>query len=241
MKTTTKKLFSLLLLIVTLSSCNVNMFNQINGNRNVITEDRSSKEIFSRIKVSSGLDLYLNQGSRNRITVEADENLHDIIVTEIDNGVLKIYTEKGIWNAKSKKIHVTVKNIESLTATSGANVFTNDEIKADNIKVSANSGARIDLYLEANTVETNATSGSDIDIFGSTVNHISSASSGASIDAYELESRNVNVTVSSGANINIYASESLNASASSGGDIDFKGDPKEISKKSSSGGSVSAK
>lgn len=107
MKTITKKLLSILFLATLLSSCNVNMFNRVNGNRNVVTEDRKANEDFTKVKVSTGLDLYLIQGNSTKITVEADENLQDIIITEVKNGVLKVYSEKNIWRAKSRKVYVT--------------------------------------------------------------------------------------------------------------------------------------
>ena len=241
MKSTTKKLLALLFVSVLMSSCNVNMFNRVNGNSNVVTADRSTSQKFTKIKVSTGLDLYLSQGTKNKVTLEADENLHDIIITEVNDGVLKIYSEKNIWQAKARKVYVTVKNLEGLTATSGSDVYTEDVLKVETIKVSATSGADIRIALDADTVETSATSGSDIRISGTANNHTSRANSGASIEAYKLISKNATVNVSSGADINIYASESINAKASSGGDIDFKGNPREINKKSSSGGSVSAK
>jgi len=241
MKSTTKKLLALLFVSVLMSSCNVNMFNRVNGNRNVVTADRSTSQKFTKIKVSTGLDLYLSQGTKNKVTLEADENLHDIIITEVNDGVLKIYSEKNIWQAKARKVYVTVKNLEGLTATSGSDVYTEDVLKVETIKISATSGADIRIALDADTVETSATSGSDIRISGTANNHTSRANSGASIEAYKLISKNATVNVSSGADINIYASESINAKASSGGDIDFKGNPREINKKSSSGGSVSAK
>lgn len=241
MKASTKTFFSILFLATLLSSCNVNMFNRVNGNRNVVTEERNLKEDFTKIKVSTGLDLYISQGTSNEITVEADENLHDIIITEVKNGVLKIYSEENIWKAKARKIYVTVETLEGITATSGSDVYTKETIKVNDIKVSATSGADIRISLDANSVSSSATSGSDIEISGVASNHSSSATSGASIDAYDLHSKNVNVKVSSGADINIYASESITAKASSGGDIDFKGNPKKVSKKSSSGGDISKK
>lgn len=241
MKTSIKKLFSLLFLATLLSSCNVNMFNSISGNRNVITENRSTKGNFTKIVVSTGLDLYITQGSSNTIAVEADENLQEIIITEIKDGVLKVYSEKNIWKAESRKVHVTIKTLESLTATSGADVYTNGNLKTNNVRFIATSGADIRVSLDANTVETISTSGSDIEVSGIANHHISSATSGSSIDAYDLHSKNVTASVTSGANINVYATESITANATSGGDIDYKGNPKQVNKKSSSGGDITAK
>jgi hypothetical protein len=241
MKNSITKIITILFVATIFSSCGVDMFNRVNGNRNVVTQDRSVKDDFTKIKVSTGLDLYISQGSRNEITVEADENLQDIIMTEVRDGVLKIYSEKNIWRAKARKIYVTISNLEEITATSGSDVYAKETLKVNDIKISATSGADIRISVDANTVETNSTSGSGIEISGIANNHNSKATSGSSIDGYELRSKNANAKVTSGADINIYASESINAKASSGGDIDFKGNPKKVNKKSSSGGSVSAK
>jgi hypothetical protein len=241
MKIANHKILTLLFVATLFSSCAVDMFNRVNGNRNVVTEDRSTKEDFTKIKVSTGLDLYISQGSKNQITVEADENLQEIIRTEVNDGILKIYSKKNIWKAKARKVYVTIKNLEALTATSGADVYTNEALEVNNLNINATSGADIHVSVDANTIETTATSGSNIEVSGASNNHISKATSGASIDAYQLQSKNVTVKVTSGANINVYASESIDAKATSGGDIDFKGSPKKVNKKTSSGGSVSAK
>jgi len=241
MKIATQKILTFLLITALFSSCAVDMFNRVNGNRNVVTEDRSTKEDFTKIKVSTGLELYISLGSKNKITVEADENLQDIIITKVNDGVLKIYSEKNIWKAKARKIYVTTKSLEAIAANSGAAVYAKETLKISNLKISATSGADINISVDANTVETSATSGSGIEVSGRTENHRSSSTSGASIDAYALQSKHVNVRVTSGANINVYASESIDAKATSGGGIDFKGNPKKVNKKTSSGGSISAK
>jgi hypothetical protein len=241
MKTSSTKLLTILFIATLFSSCAIDMFNRATGNRNVITEDRSAKEDFTKIKVSTGLELYISQGLKNQITVEADENLQDIIITEIQDGMLKIYSEKNIWRAKARKIYVTIENLEAIAATSGSDVYANETLKVNNLNISATSGSDINISVDANTVETNATSGSDIEVSGVSNNHISKATSGASIDAYQLQSKNVSAKVTSGADINVYASESIVAKATSGGDIDFMGNPKKVDKKTSSGGSVSAK
>lgn len=241
MKTPITKILTLLFVATLFSSCAVDMFNKVSGNRNVVTENRDTKEDFTKIRVSNGLELHLFQGSKNKISVEADENLQEIIITEVKDGVLKIYAEKSIWKSKARKVYVTFKTLESLTATSGSDVYTKETIKVDNIEISTTSGADINMSIDANSIETSATSGSDIEVSGTANNHITRATSGASIEAYQLRSKNVTAKVTSGADINVYASESINARATSGGDIDYRGNPKNVDKKESSGGDISAK
>lgn len=241
MKTPIKKILTLLFVATLFSSCAVDMFNKVSGNRNVVTENRDTKEDFTKIRVSNGLELHLFQGSKNKISVETDENLQEIIITEVKDGVLKIYAEKNIWKSKARKVYVTFKSLESLTATSGSDVYTKETIKVDNIEISTTSGADINISINANSIETSATSGSDIEVSGTANNHTTRATSGASIEAYQLRSKNVTAKVTSGADINVYASESINARATSGGDIDYRGNPKNVDKKESSGGDISAK
>ncbi|MCI2229544.1 DUF2807 domain-containing protein [Polaribacter sp. MSW13] len=241
MKNSITKIITFLLITSMFSSCGVDMFNRINGNKNVISQNRKTSENFTGIKVSTGIDLYITQGPKNQITVEADENLHDIIITEVEDGVLKVYSEKNIWRAKAKKVHVTIKNLDLLKATSGSDVYSKTIINTNQISITATSGADINISVNATSVETNSTSGSDIEISGTTTHHTSNATSGASIDAYKLKSKNTITKATSGADINIFASEKLDAKATSGGDIDYKGNPKQINKKSTSGGSISAK
>ncbi len=113
----TVKLLSLLLAI-SLSSCIYGQYRQkVTGSGKVVTKDRKA-DYFNAIKVSSGIDVYLMQGNTESIKLEADDNLHEYILTEISGGTLKIYTEVNIQRAKSKKVYVTMKDVESLSASS---------------------------------------------------------------------------------------------------------------------------
>tara|TARA_R110002049_G_scaffold45022_3_gene131626 strand:+ start:18715 stop:19437 length:723 start_codon:yes stop_codon:yes gene_type:complete len=240
MKKSINQLFVVLFITTIFSSCGADMFNRVIGNKNVIVKQRTLNDNFSGIKVSSGIDLYISQGD-TKISVRADENLHDLIITEVNDGVLNIYVEKNIWRSKSKKVYVTLENLNLLKATSGSDVYSETIIRTKEISVSATSGADINIEVEAQNVETRATSGSDIKIFGTAINLAASATSGSSIDAFDLESKNVIAKATSGADVDVYASEKIEANATSGGDIDFRGNPTVVNKKSSSGGSISKK
>lgn len=237
---TMKKIFALVLLAVITTSCMIDGFNRINGNRNVTEETRKIADDFTMIKASNGLDVYITEGKNVSVVVEADENLQDIIKTEVRKGVLRIYSEKNIWRAKSRKIYVTTPPIEGVIATSGSDVFSENTLTGDTFKAKASSGADMKLRLSVNALSSSSSSGSDLTLIGKANSYTASASSGSSTDSYQLKAGDVTVRASSGADINVYASKSIEARASSGGDIDFKGSPKTINKKSSSGGSVSA-
>lgn len=242
MKSISIKFFTLCLGVFIFTSCASDMFNRVNGNRNVTIQERDIQDNFKVVKVSTGLDLYITQGSEVKLTVEADENLQDIIKTEVNSkGKLSIYADKSIWRSKAKKVHLTVTDVSELIATSGSDMYSKNTLEVDKLKVHTTSGADAKIKVDATTVETYATSGSDLAISGTAEKHISKATSGSSIKAYGLESKLVTANATSGADIDVFATESINAKASSGGDIDYKGSPQKIGVKESSGGDIDAK
>jgi hypothetical protein len=210
----------------------------LRGNGNVETEDRKITSEFNEIKVSQGINLYLTQGNNVDLSVEADENIIDLLVTEVEGEVLKIYFDKNVSRG-TKNVYLTATKINSIKSTSGADVKGEGVIKTKSITLNSSSGSAMKLNLNAQNVECSTSSGADIDLTGTTVTFDGNASSGSHIDAEDLKSETSRADVSSGANIDVYASKEITAHASSGGDIDYSGNPTIVNKSKSSGGSVS--
>ena len=61
------------------------------GNGVVVEETREITEEFTVVSASEGIDVFVTQGSDFDISVEADENIMDLIGTDIKNGKLKIH------------------------------------------------------------------------------------------------------------------------------------------------------
>jgi hypothetical protein len=80
----------------------------VTGNKKVISRERSAGE-FTGVSTSTAIDVVLSQGEKNAITVEADENLHEYILTEVRNGTLYIFTEVNIKDAEMRRVHVTMR------------------------------------------------------------------------------------------------------------------------------------
>jgi hypothetical protein len=233
------KLITILLVVAVLSSCNFDInLGQENGNGNVITEERNVTEDFDKVKGSTGLDVYLSEGSENKIVVEADENLMDIIETNISNGKLTIRAERNIGRSKSKKVYVTYKKLTSIEASSGADVIANSVVKSETLTLDSSSGADLEVEVFANDLYTETSSGADMEVSGKASTLYANASSGSDINAKKLLVSNCNAKASSGADITVNVKDKLNAKASSGGDIKYYGDPTAVTKKGSSSGSV---
>ena len=229
------------LLSLLMMSCNFdfNIGTGIAGNGNVTNEERTISESFTTIEASRGLDVYITQGSDYTITVEADENLHDIIVTEVENGTLIITTTENIRSSTSQKILVNVKNLERVEASSGSDVYTENTLKSNTLRIEASSGADINIDVDVQNLTCHASSGSDINIKGKTINLNAEASSGSDINAKNLMAEYSKVAAHSGADITVNTSKELTANANSGGDVRYYGNPEKVKKSDGVSGSVS--
>jgi len=118
--------------VIFLTSCqfNGNFGMGVKGNGNVQKTDRVISEDFKTIKVSRGLDVYLTQGDQVNITVEADENLQDIIVTVVEGNTLKIYADENISSSKAQKFMLRLKIFRRLFQQAVAMFFQPILLKA---------------------------------------------------------------------------------------------------------------
>ena len=114
---------------------------------------------FEAISVSNGIDVYLTMGSSTSLSLEADENLHDIIQTEVEDGVLRIYADQNIWSAKRKRIYLSAQDINEIRTTSGAELITENTLKSDELNTSVTSGAQVRMTVDVDNLSCSTTSG----------------------------------------------------------------------------------
>ncbi|MDP2069589.1 MAG: head GIN domain-containing protein [Lutibacter sp.] len=227
-----------LTLLFTTSSCIFDGVVGIKGNRNVVSEDRTIRSDFEIINVQQGINLTITQGKPTSISVEADENVIDLLITEVKNNELNIYFEKSVYQAKARNVYLTTENISKIKASSGASVKSENTIQAETLELDSSSGSTIKIHANANEITSESSSGSNITIVGKSNSFTANSSSGSSINAKDLKTVNALTKASSGANIDVNVTGKLTAKASSGADIDYEGSPETVDKETNSGGSV---
>ncbi|MCE5346944.1 MAG: DUF2807 domain-containing protein [Bacteroidales bacterium] len=227
--------------ILSITACsNGQIRKTVFGNHKVVTEERNA-EYFNGIKTSSGIDVFLKQGNKESVSVEADGNLQEYIITEVKGGILHIYTEANIRDAESKKVFVTMKDVNSVQTTSAGDVIGETPIKSDRLELSASSAGSIKLEVHANNIEVHISSSGDITLTGDAGMLEADLSSAGDLNAYNLEVKEADVSASSAGDADINVSEKLTARASSAGDIHYMGDPKYVDAHSSSAGGIHKK
>ncbi|MBL7473663.1 head GIN domain-containing protein [Robertkochia sediminum] len=228
------KFITAFILSLTLCSCQFGFIGTgEKGNGNVVTEDRNIEGSFNAIEASEGLDVIVHQDNELRVSVEADENLQDLIITEIKGNTLKVHCEKAIGWASAKKVFVSMPDVAKLESNSGAELWSTGVIKASTLHLRTSSGADIRVEVESDDIVLESSSGSDLDVRGMTTNLTAHASSGSDIDASGLTALNAKAEASSGADIKVNATDKIDVRTNSGGDVHYIGNPAIVQKKGS--------
>jgi hypothetical protein len=213
-------------------------FKSIKGSGNVVSTDRHLTG-FNAITTCCGIDVIITQGDTESVKVEVDDNLQQYIKTVLHNQMLNISVDSASIQSKHIKVHVKVKKIIMIDASSGSVVETTNPLLSDSIKLISSSGADIKMNMVAKYVSCETSSGSDAILKGQTDRLTLDVSSGADVKAQDLTAETCKATATSGSTIKVKVTKEISAEASSGAGIHVWGNPQVRNVDKSSGGSIS--
>ena len=215
---------------------------KIEGNGNMVTKTRTVSS-YDEVSLTGSMDVILVKGREGAIKVEAEENLQQHILTEVNGGRLKISVEKGysLNPSRNHDIVITVPftDIEGLSLTGSGDIRSSDMVTAENFSIDITGSGNVQLPLKAKNTSANITGSGDIDLKGSSVDFDCKVTGSGDISAFDFECENVQATVTGSGDIEVYASESLKASTPGSGDIEYRGNPKKEDFRTMGSGSIS--
>ncbi len=233
-----KNLFLAACLLIGLSATAQTKFNDPNA------KERKLNAAFTKISVSSGVELFLTQGNENAIAVSvSDAKYNERFITEVVDGTLKIYYEnnnEGWKNSKGRKLkaYVSYKTLESLKCAAGSITKLTNVLSTGNLALSFSSGAIFNGEIKASEITAKASSGALATVKGSASTLTIDANSGAMFKGSDLSTTTCTASVSSGASVKVDVQKSLVASANSGGIVSYTGAATLTKGNVNSGGTV---
>ena len=191
---------------------------------------RRSVQGYHGIVISSGIDLYLNQGGEEAVAVSSsDPEVRDKIITEVENGILHIYIDnKGFgfhwnWGDKHMKAYVSCKVLDELRASGGSDVYIDGAIQSARLAIHLSGGSDLHGKATVSDLTVEQSGGSDSYIGGSATRLHVHASGGSDFHGYDLTTDNCQVDASGGSDIYVTVNKELDAETSGGSDVHYKG------------------
>lgn len=206
------------------------------------TETTRNLESFDQVKVTENITVILVKASSNSAEIDVQSGDVKDLQTNVDNGILRIFWKKGTGYNRTAKVKLNYTSLKGIHTAAAASVKSDETIKGKDLKITANSGSKINLNIESTNLEADVRSGSSLVLKGKTNTQKIVASSGSSYKGKDLITETTNASASSGASIVVHVKNTIIAEAESGASIKYTGNPtnKELDKNRMTGSSISS-
>ncbi|ASZ13963.1 DUF2807 domain-containing protein [Chitinophaga pendula] len=220
-----KLLFIPLLLLVAGVSVVARAYNErIKGSGNVKTEDRSV-DVFNNVSTSGTFTVYLQQGDKHTLKIEAEDNLLPYIVTRMTGNTLNIEPKKGynLQSTKGIKVYLTLKELGKLDGSGASGFFSQGKLKGKNVSLDFSGASNADLDIDANSLDVDVSGVTNMKLRGHATKTKYDVAGSADITADQLKSDIADVDVSGASKMRLYVDKKLNVEASGTSHIRYTG------------------
>ncbi|MFA0960964.1 head GIN domain-containing protein [Roseivirga sp. BDSF3-8] len=202
-------------------------------------------QAFKKLKVSGAYTLSLKQGNEYSLRMEGPDDKLDKVEISNQGNTLEIGTKRNTserWtNFDDVKIFITYRDLSEINISGACNITTDGQMKVDDLKLDISGAGELTIDLKANSLDTDISGAASVELRGSVDTHDIELSGAGTYSAYELESKDVDVTSSGAGTVKVHASNRLNANASGVGSIYYKGDPSDTHLNTSGMGKIKNK
>lgn len=212
-------------------------YNGIKGDGNVVKQEREVSS-FSGIDVGGAFKVFLTQGDKESLTIEADENLLDIITTDVRGSTLKIGTSEDIKDYDELNVYITFKMIDELDVSGACQLSSENKFKLDDLELDCSGASDVTLKMSAKNIELDCSGASQVDLYGMGESMNLDLSGASHMDASDFEVGICDADVSGASHGKIMVKSELSADVSGAGSLKYSGDPQIKSHDVSGAGSL---
>ena len=228
-----KSILMMISVIVTLTSCSINMGgigDTIEPSENIVKKEYKLDK-FNEVTchVVGNIKLIQSEEKDGLVELSTPENYIEYFKIESRGERLDISYAKNNINLKDKNINITVYTSNLLKIkNSGVASISLDSLDTDDLDVENSGVGTLKLNkVQADKINVKCSGVGDISIDGEALEVILSCSGVGSIHAQGLKANNTKATVSGVGSIQCYASESINGKVTGVGSLRYDGHPKK--------------
>lgn len=165
------KTFITLLLLIT-SITYAQKLEKIRGSKMVTLTEVTLDSIVS-IELYKDIDLVLKQGDTDRLTIYADDNLHDVVDIDLNGGKLSLSLLKRISSKKKFELTLYANNLSLIILNDDSTLTNTDFYKAESLNIVMNNKSELECLFDADLIvyEGNDSSDSDSTFKTQTINY----------------------------------------------------------------------
>lgn len=198
------------------------------GSGNIVQETRSVTGA-TGVDLRGVANLTIEQGTPEELILQTDDNLMDLILTEVQGGILVIRSNSDFDLQPSQRMeaNLTLTSIDSITL-SGVGSITVPDLTATQLELTLSGVGGLEIVnLDAVTLDVLLSGVGDISVAGQVDDQIITLtqSSVGDYDAENLNSATVDVEIAGSGSATVRVTTTLNANITGSGSVFYHGSP----------------
>ena len=182
---------------------------------------------FEKIESNISADVEITQGATQKITVEGQANIMDLIQPEVSDNKWKIKFPKNTWfDYDDLKIKITLPKMTAVGLGGSGSIITTNMFTADDFHVGVSGSGTVKVMVEANQVDCGLSGSGNIHLQGKTRDLKIGTSGSGNVKALDFSANQVKIGISGSGSCEVSATDMLEAGISGSGSIRYKGQPK---------------
>lgn len=121
---------------------------------------------FSSISQNTFADVYISYGEKTSVTVKADQDIIDRIITRVDDGVLTITSKGQFRNVHVLDVYVTMPSLYKLLNSGSGDIVCKGPVKGKNVYIGISGSGDLRADMEAVNLELKISGSGDVNLSG---------------------------------------------------------------------------
>ncbi len=209
------------------------------------TKDTRDVGSFDAIAMNISGKVYVKQGNKNEVIVEAREDDLEKVRTEVSGGRLSISTRSSrSWFSWGDgfdgrvNVYITVKELSGVSVSGSGDVIGQSLFKADNFETSISGSGDIEIEIDVKTVESRISGSGNIELKGSAKRARLGISGSGKYFAEELKVDDYDITITGSGRAAITTYGELDVRIAGSGSVYYSGEPTGVNTNVSGSGRV---
>ncbi|MFD0798393.1 head GIN domain-containing protein [Maribacter chungangensis] len=193
---------------------------------------------YDGVKAFDQINVTLVESSENKAVVTGDD-VDEVKIVNND-GTLKIRMELDNF-LDGNETEVTLyhtQEINMLDSNEGAKITSDNQIDSNYLVLNAQEGGTVNVAVNTTNLDVKAVTGGEVMANGTAPNLEVVVRSGGEFSGKELRAQQADVNVFAGGDAWVHADEYVEATVTAGGTIEIFGNPENVSKNKTFGGSI---
>jgi hypothetical protein len=200
---------------------------------------------FTSISLNISADVFLTQGSPQKIEMEGDSKSLAEIETTVSGGKLKIQTKSRFGgNLGHVSIYITIPEIDELSVAGSGNITAKSSLKSDELDMEVSGSGSVSIKdLDVREASATITGSGNINIAsGQAQSELDVVITGSgSFSGEGFSADEVDVTITGSGSAEVWAVKELDTNITGSGNVGYKGNPQVSANTTGSGRTHSRK